>query len=106
MRAINAVSMECEITSTSFRIAYLLANHLNRVAEFAGPSLNRLTDQICLSSNSVQRAVGQLENIEWLEVVRRNRRRSRTRRAIERKRVTAVPSLRTADVCGATLTSH
>lgn len=42
MQWLNAVCMECEITPTSFRVAYLIANHLNRVAGFAWPSLNRL----------------------------------------------------------------
>ncbi|WP_028350260.1 helix-turn-helix domain-containing protein [Bradyrhizobium murdochi] len=74
MQWLNAISLECEVNSTAFRVAYLIADHHNRVAGFAWPSLSRLAEQICLSSKSVQRAVGQLERMGWLEVDRKRER--------------------------------
>lgn len=79
MRWLNAVSHECEINSTAFRVAYLIADHQNSVAGFAWPSLARLAEKVCLSNKSIQRAVGQLERLGWLEVERKRERSNRYR---------------------------
>lgn len=79
MQWLNAISLECEISSTAFRVAYLIADHHNRVAGFAWPSLNRLAERICLSKKSIQRAVGQLEENGWLKVGRKRDRSSHYR---------------------------
>ncbi len=79
MQWLNAISLECEISSTAFRVAYLIADHQNSVAGFAWPSLARLAGKVCLSSKSIQRAVGQLERLGWLEVERRRERSNRYR---------------------------
>lgn len=81
MQWLNAVSLECEVSSTAFRVAYLIADHQNRVTGFAWPSLARLAERICLSSKSIQRAVGQLEKLGWLKVDRRRDRSNRYRMA-------------------------
>jgi hypothetical protein len=70
MKWLNAISLECEVNSTAFRVAYLIADHQNSVAGFAWPSLARLAGKVCLSNKSIQRAVGQLERLGWLEVER------------------------------------
>lgn len=79
MRWLNAISLECEVNSTAFRVAYLIADHQNSVAGFAWPSLARLAGKVCLSNKSIQRAVGQLEGLGWLEVERRRERSNRYR---------------------------
>lgn len=79
MQWLNAISLECNINSTAFRVAYLIADHQNSVAGFAWPSLARLAGKICLSNKSIQRAVGQLERSGWLEVERRRERSNRYR---------------------------
>lgn len=79
MQWLNAISLECEINSTAFRVAYLIADHQNSVAGFAWPSLARLAGKVCLSNKSIQRAVGQLEGLGWLEVERRRERSNRYR---------------------------
>jgi hypothetical protein len=62
MQWLNAISLECELSSTSFRFAYLMADHINRVAGFAWPALTRLADKICLSNKSTLQAVRELES--------------------------------------------
>lgn len=79
MQWLNAISLECDINSTAFRVAYLIADHQNSVAGFAWPSLARLAGKVCLSNKSIQRAVGQLEGLGWLEVERRRERSNRYR---------------------------
>ncbi|WP_083543481.1 helix-turn-helix domain-containing protein [Bradyrhizobium sp. CCGE-LA001] len=79
MQWLNAISLECEVNSTAFRVAYLIADHQNSVAGFAWPSLARLAGKVCLSNKSIQRAVGQLERLGWLEVERRRERSNRYR---------------------------
>jgi len=81
MQWLNAISLECEINSTSFRVAYLIADHFNRVAGFAWPSLARLAERICLSNKSVYRAVRKLEREGWLEVDRKRERSNHYRMA-------------------------
>lgn len=79
MQWLNAVSLECEVSSTAFRVAYLIADHHNRVTGFAWPSRARLAGKICLSSRSIQRAVVQLEELGWLAVDRQRERSNRYR---------------------------
>ncbi|WP_186293998.1 helix-turn-helix domain-containing protein [Bradyrhizobium guangdongense] len=79
MQWLNAISLECEISSTAFRVAYLIADHQNSVAGFAWPSLARLAGKVCLSNKSIQRAVGQLERLGWLAVERRREHSNRYR---------------------------
>jgi hypothetical protein len=79
MQWLNAVSLECEVSSTAFRVAYLIADHQNRVTGFAWPSRARLAGKICLSSRSIQRAVVQLEELGWLAVDRQRERSNRYR---------------------------
>ncbi len=79
MQWLNALSIECEVSSTAFRIAYLIADHHNRVTGFAWPSRARLAGKICLSSRSIQRAVVQLEELGWLAVDRKRERSNRYR---------------------------
>ena len=62
MQWLNAISLECELSSTSFRFVYLMADHINRVAGFAWPALTRLADKICLSNKSTHQAVRELES--------------------------------------------
>jgi Helix-turn-helix domain len=79
MQWLNAISLECEVNPTAFRVAYLIADHQNRVTGFAWPSRARLAGKICLSSRSIQRAVVQLEKLEWLAVDRQRERSNRYR---------------------------
>jgi hypothetical protein len=79
MQWLNAVSLECEVSSTAFRVAYLIADHHNRVTGFAWPSRARLAGKICLSTRSIQRAVVQLEELGWLAVDRQKERSNRYR---------------------------
>jgi len=60
----NAISLECELSSTSFRFAYLMADHINRLAGFAWPALTRHADKICLSNKSTYQAVRELESAD------------------------------------------
>ncbi|MCK1326653.1 helix-turn-helix domain-containing protein [Bradyrhizobium sp. 156] len=71
MQWVNALSHECEIRPTTFRIAYLIADHQNRTVGFAWPSLASLAKKICMTTKSVHRAVDQLEETGWLEVERK-----------------------------------
>lgn len=71
MQWLNAISLECEVKSTAFRIAYLIADHQNRTTGFAWPSLARLAEKICMTKKSVHRAVDQLEEAGWLDVKRK-----------------------------------
>ncbi|MDA9402708.1 hypothetical protein XH79_28820 [Bradyrhizobium sp. CCBAU 45389] len=71
MQWINALSHECEIRPTTFRVAYLIADHQNRTVGFAWPSLASLANKICMTTKSVHRAVDQLEETGWLEVERK-----------------------------------
>lgn len=71
MQWVNALSHECEIRPTTFRIAYLIADHQNRTVGFAWPSLASLAEKICMTTKSVHRAVDQLEETGWLEVERK-----------------------------------
>jgi len=79
MQWLNAVNLECGVSSTAFRVAYLIADHHNRVTGFAWPSRARLAGKICLSSRSIQRAVVQLEELGWLVVDRQRERSNRYR---------------------------
>jgi hypothetical protein len=79
MRWLNAVSLESEVSSTAFRVAYVIADHHNRVTGFAWPSRARLAGKICLSSRTIQRAVIQLEDLGWLTVDRQRERSNRYR---------------------------
>jgi len=74
MQWLNAVSLECEVSSTAFRVAYVIADHHNRVTGFAWPSRSRLAGKVCLSSRTIQRAVVQLEHLGWLTVDRQRER--------------------------------
>ncbi|WP_158091576.1 helix-turn-helix domain-containing protein [Bradyrhizobium canariense] len=71
MQWITALSRECEIKPTTFRIAYLIADHQNRTVGFAWPSLASLAEKICMTTKSVHRAIDQLEETGWLEVERK-----------------------------------
>ncbi|WP_409999387.1 helix-turn-helix domain-containing protein [Bradyrhizobium sp. SZCCHNR2028] len=79
MQWLNAVCHECEVSATAFRVAYVIADHQNRVTGFAWPSRARLAGKIGLSSRSIQRAVVQLEELGWLTVDRQRERSNRYR---------------------------
>lgn len=74
MKWLNAINLECAVNSTAFRVAYLIADHHNRVAGFAWPSRARLAGKFSLSSRTIQRAVVQLEELGWLAVDRKKER--------------------------------
>jgi Helix-turn-helix domain len=74
MEWLNAVSLDCEIGATTFRVAYLVADRLNRVAGYAWPALDWFAKRLCLSDKSVQRSVRQLERAGWLQVTRQTKR--------------------------------
>src|SRR3569832_264819 len=79
MQWLNAVNLECSVSSTAFRVAYLIADHQNQVTGFAWPSRTRLAGKICLSTRSIQRAVVQLEELGWLAVDRQKERSNQYR---------------------------
>jgi hypothetical protein len=70
MRWLNGINADCNISSTSFRVAYAIADHLNRVVGCAWPSNARIAKRICVSSKSISRAVAELETQGWLKVKR------------------------------------
>src|SRR4051794_15706312 len=70
MQWLNAISQEGELSSTAFRVAYLIGDHINRIAGFAWPSHVRLARKIGLSSKTIHRAVRELERAGWLQVCR------------------------------------
>lgn len=71
MQWLNAVSKECEIKPTAFRIAYLIADLQHRKHGFAWPSMASLAKAVCMTTKSVHRAVHQLEEAAWLDVERK-----------------------------------
>ena len=70
MRWLNEINADCDISSTSFRVAYAIADHLNRVTGCAWPSNTRIAKRMGLSNKSISRAIGELENRGWLNVKR------------------------------------
>ena len=76
---LNALAIECDLKPTTFRVAYIIADHFNWVSGLGWPSRGRLADKTCLSSKSISRAVKQLEENGWLSVYRKRDRSNQYR---------------------------
>ena len=79
MSWLNRVCSDCRVSHSCFRVAYVIADHLNSGTELAWPSQNRIAEMLNLSAKSVQRATKALETIGWLAVLRNRKERSANR---------------------------
>jgi hypothetical protein len=78
---LNALAIECDLKPTTFRVAYIIADHFNWVSGLGWPSRGRLAEKTCLSSKSISRAIKQLEERGWLKVNRKRERSNQYRLA-------------------------
>lgn len=67
---LNAVIYDCGTPPTTFCVAYVIADHLNKTTGDAWPSMERIAERLCVSPKTVQRCVRQLERSGWLSVKR------------------------------------
>lgn len=68
---LNSICADHIVNSTAFRVAYVIADHLNIKKGNAWPSQARIAERLGLHPKSVQRAVKDLEKRGWLAVTRR-----------------------------------
>ena len=76
MRWLNELCRDCAVSPMEFRIAYLIADHLNSVSGDAWPSHRRIASGLCVTTKTVQRAAKELESKGWLQVRRSKRKRT------------------------------
>jgi hypothetical protein len=70
-RWLNSVCSDPAVSSTSFRVAYAIADHLNKTTRNAWPSQQRIARRFGCHQKTVQRAIKELEGLGWLKVRRR-----------------------------------
>jgi DNA-binding Lrp family transcriptional regulator len=70
-RWLNGVCSDPAVSSTSFRVAYTIADHLNKTTRNAWPSQQRIARRLDRHQKTVQRAIKELEGLGWLRVTRR-----------------------------------
>src|SRR5690349_21681303 len=82
MRWLNAMCRDSDLSSMSFRVAYLIGDYLGSITQVAWPSHARMASELKVATKTIQRSTRELEQLGWLDV-----RRARGRETSNRYRL-------------------
>lgn len=75
MRWLNEINCDFAVSSTAFRIAFVISDFLNSITGDAWPSRRRVAARLNITTKTVQRSIAELERCGWLTVKRSKGRR-------------------------------